>query len=192
MAEKPKRAVIKAPAEPDGPTDTELRAIVRVADAIVMRGGRALLARVLKGSTAREVRAAGWPGLPAYGALRGLPLAAVEARIDWAIRSGYLQIETHTGRPLVCLGPAGWELDRAIYVEEILADFRRKLAEPHQLGDYMYLQEINPEILCQVLDEIRRQDAADFAPVLRSWKGFALPAVQRRIERVLAALEPRA
>ena len=189
MAEKPKRAVIKAPAEPDAPTDTQLRAIVRVADAIVMRGGRALLARILKGSTAREVRAA---GLPAYGALRGLPLAAVEARIDWAIRSGYLQIETHTGRPLVCLGPAGWELDRAIYVEEILADFRRKLAEPHQLGDYMYLQEINPEILCQVLDEIRRQDAADFAPVLRSWKGFALPAVQRRIERVLAALEPRA
>ena len=91
---------------------------------------------------------------------------------------------------LLCLGPAGWELDRQIHVDEILADFAAKARERYQLGDYMYLQEMNPEILVQVLDEVRRRDAIELAPVLRAWRGFATPPVRRRIDRVLAILDP--
>jgi hypothetical protein len=174
------------------PTDAELRAIVRGADALVMRAGRTLLARILRGSRAQEVLERGWQRLPVYGSLAGLSIRAIRDRIDWAIAHGFLQIERDRGAPLLCLGPAGWELDRAIFVEEILDDFAGKAAEPYQLGDYMYLQEINPEILVQVLDEIRRRDAHDYAPVLRAWRGFAAPPVQRRIDRVLAALKPQA
>jgi hypothetical protein len=179
-------------AEGPAPTERELRAIVRGADALVMRAGVARLGLILKGSRAAEIRQRGWDRLPVYGLLADLPLAAIRARIAWALDHGYLQIVRDRGTPLLCLGPAGWELDRHLYVEEILADFEQKAAEPHHLGDYMYLQELNPEILVQVCDEIRRRDAPALAPVLRAWRGFALPPVQRRIDRVLAAFEPRA
>ncbi|MHC5019758.1 MAG: RQC-minor-1 family DNA-binding protein [Planctomycetota bacterium] len=174
------------------PTDAELRAIVRGADALVMRAGRTLLALILKGSRAQSVVERGWDRLPCYGALRHLAIKAIRRRVDWAIAQGYLQLERARGADLLCLGPAGWELDRQIYVEEILRDFAAKAAEPFQLGDYMYLQEINPEILAQVCDEVRRRRRVALVPVLRAWRGFAAPPVQRRIDRVLHALAPEA
>lgn len=177
---------------PAVPTDAELRAIVRGADALVMRAGRTLLALILKGSRAQSVVERGWDRLPCYGALRHLSIKAIRGRVDWAIAQGFLQLERDRGADLLCLGPAGWELDRQIYVEEILRDFAAKAAEPFQLGDYMYLQEINPEILAQVCDEVRRRRRLALVPVLRAWRGFAAPAVQRRIDRVLHALTPGA
>lgn len=171
------------------PTDAELCAIVRGADALVMRAGRTMLALILKGSRAQGVRERGWEGLPVYGALGHLAIKAIRQRVDWAIAQGFLQIERDRGANLLCLGPAGWELDRQIYAEEILHDFEAKAVEPFQLGDYMYLQEINPEILAQVLDEVRRTRAVHLVPVLSAWRGFANPAVRRRIDFVADVLQ---
>jgi hypothetical protein len=182
------RAHASSPAALAVPTDAELRAIVRGADVLVMRAGRTLLALILKGSRAQSVLERGWNGLPVYGRLRGLAIRDIRARIDWAIAQGYLQIERARGADLLCLGPAGWDLDRQIYADEILRDFAVKAAEPFQLGDYMYLQEINPEILTQVLDEVHRRRATPLLPVLQAWRGFAAPPVQRRIDRVVRVL----
>jgi len=175
-------------AAPAVPTDAELRAIVRGADALVMRAGRTMLALILKGSRSRSVLARGFDGLPVYGALAHLSIKAIRDRVDWAIAQGFLQIERDRGADLLCLGPAGWELDRQIYAAEIWRDFECKAAEPFQLGDYMYLQEINPEILTQVLDDVRRRRAVHLLPVLAAWRGFAGPPVQRRIDRVVGVL----
>lgn len=183
------KASRSAPAAGVVPTDAELCAIVRGADALVMRAGRTMLALILKGSRSQGVLERGWDGLPVYGALGALAIKAIRERVDWAIAHGYLQIERDRGADLLCLGPAGWELDRQIYAEEILLDFEAKAAEPFQLGDYMYLQEMNPEILTQVLDEVRRRRAAHLLPVLGAWRGFAGPAVRRRIDRVVVHLQ---
>ncbi len=170
------------------PTDAELCAIVRGADALVMRAGRSLLVLILKGSRAQSVRERGWNRLPVYGALGHLAIKAIRERVNWALEHGYLQIERDRGANLLCLGPAGWDLDRQMYADDILRDFEVKATEPFQLGDYMYLQEINPEILTQVLDEIRRRRWLSLVPVLRAWRGFAAPPVQRRIDRVVGVL----
>ena len=177
---------------PEPPDEGQLTAIVRAADVLVMRASCHGLARVLKGSRAGDVLARGWHRLPVHGILQYLTVDEIRDMIDWAVAQGYLQLVRERGRWWVCLGTPGWELVRQLYVDQILADFARKAEEPHQIGDYMYLQEINPEILVQVCDEIRRRDTPAFAPVLRAWRGFALPSVQRRIDRVLAAIEPRA
>lgn len=174
------------------PSEPELLAIVRAADVLVMRASCAGLARVLKGSRASEVVARGWHRLPVHGILSDRTLDEIRGMIDWTVAQGYLQLVRERGVWWVCLGSSGWELVRQLYVDQILVDFAQKAEEPHQLGDYMYLQELNPEILAQVCDEIRRRDTPGLAPVLRAWRGFALPTVQRRIDRVLAAIEPRA
>ncbi|MCI0343647.1 MAG: hypothetical protein L0216_21285 [Planctomycetales bacterium] len=190
MPRIPKSAVLKL-RDPSAPTEPELLAIVRGADVLVMRGGLRLLSLVLAGSRSKEIAARGLEKLPVFGALRGRTLREIRRRLEWAVRAGFLQLRFSGAKTLLALGPDGWELDRAIYVEEILKDFEQKLLEPHQLGDYMYLQEIHPEILEQLLDEVRSRDLSHLAPVLRNWKGFAATKIQRRIERVLAALEPK-
>ncbi|GFP24523.1 hypothetical protein HKBW3S09_01990, partial [Candidatus Hakubella thermalkaliphila] len=61
----------------------EIRAILRGADDLILRGGRTLLAKVLKGSCAKEVLDLALDKSPVYGFYRDLSPEEILARIDW-------------------------------------------------------------------------------------------------------------
>jgi hypothetical protein len=63
----------------------KIRAILRGADDLIMRGGRKLLSTVLKGSRAREVLDHSLNLSPVHGYYEKLKLEDVLARIDWMI-----------------------------------------------------------------------------------------------------------
>jgi len=67
----------------------EIKAILRGADDLIMSGGRALLAKVLKGSRAKEVLNLGLDRSPVYGYYRHMSLEDILSRIDRVILSGY-------------------------------------------------------------------------------------------------------
>jgi hypothetical protein len=70
-----------------------IRIILRGADDLILRGGRMLLARLLKGSREKRLLELGLDRSPAYGALHDRTLSEIQARIDWLIRKGFLRLE---------------------------------------------------------------------------------------------------
>lgn len=61
---------------------SELAAILRGADPLVMRGGRTLLAHVLRGSRQKKVLELGLDRIPVHGFYRGVAEEEVFAKID--------------------------------------------------------------------------------------------------------------
>jgi hypothetical protein len=68
----------------------EIKAIVRGADDLIAHGGRSLLAKVLKGSSLKDVLNLQLNLSPVYGYYQGLSEDDVLAKIDWFILNGYL------------------------------------------------------------------------------------------------------
>lgn len=79
----------------------EIRAILRGADPLIARGGRNLLAKLLKGSRAKDVLTNALERNPVYGHFRDLSNEEILARIDWTILKGYLAIRYDYRLPLL-------------------------------------------------------------------------------------------
>ena len=77
---------------PDLPFE-EIKAILRGADDLIMRDGRSLLAKVLKGSKEKRVHELSLDKSPVYGYFKNLTIEEITAKIDWLIVNGYLRIE---------------------------------------------------------------------------------------------------
>jgi len=101
----------------------EIKAILRGADDLIMRGGRSLLAKVLKGSKEKRVRELNLDKSPVYGYFRNLTIEEIKAKIDWVIENGYLRIEYDYRLPLlVYTGEAGkskWILIQTNYLRSL-------------------------------------------------------------------------
>ena len=86
-------------------SEVVIRAILRGADDLIMRGGRSLLAKVLKGSQAKDVLDLALDGSPVYGFYEHLSEEDILARIDWVILNRYLAIEYDYRLPLLRYTP---------------------------------------------------------------------------------------
>jgi hypothetical protein len=95
--------------------DSELIAILRAADPLIMAGGRTLLSRILKGSRERKVLDLKLDSCPSYGYYHELPYPEIVKRIDWAITKGYLAIDYLGRLPVLAFTAAGWEIERNTY-----------------------------------------------------------------------------
>src|SRR4051794_8276448 len=94
-----------------GLSEAEIRAILRGADDLIMRGGRSLLVKVLKGSRSKDVLGPSLDRSPVYGCFRHLTPEEVFARIDWMILHGYLTLEYDRRLPLLVYTPKGWAIE---------------------------------------------------------------------------------
>lgn len=81
--------------------DAEIYAILRAADDIIARGGRSLLAKILKGSRDRKLLELGLQTCPAYGYFNSLTIEAITEKIDWMIHRDLLEIEYSGKLPMI-------------------------------------------------------------------------------------------
>lgn len=167
----------------------DLKAILRGADDLVMRGGRTLLAKVLRGSRQRDVLAHGLDRSPVHGYFRGLSDEEVLARIDWAILHGYLDVVYDYRLPLLVFGEKGWAIERETYARELFAGFDARLAAGPPYG-MEELRDRNRPMILRLLDLVEESGDPKYVPLLEEWARVDYRKVRERIAGILRRLRP--
>lgn len=172
--------------------DEDIKAILRGADDLIMRGGRTILAKVLKGSRAKDVLQSGLDKSPVYGFYRTLPADEILARIDWTILNKYLAIEYDGRLPLLIYTPQGWDIEREIYASEFLKGFDERLASGSGPFDMSYLKDMNRAMIWLLLDKVAATRDRKYIPLLEAWVQVDYKKVQLRIRQVISQLQQAA
>ena len=191
MGKKVKR--VKYQLDPKGIKELsfkEIKAILRGADELIFRGGRNLLAKILKGSKDKVILTRGLDQSPVYGYYKDLTIDQITARIDWMIINDYLKIKYDYRLPLLVYSEKGWEIERDTFSDELL----EKLRELLKTGDYSLVQELkdrNRSMIFLLLEKIRATNDPSFIPLLEAWKQIDYKKVRKRINSVIQSLEKR-
>jgi hypothetical protein len=166
----------------------EVKAVLRGADDLIMRGGRTLLVKILKGSRSKDVMGQDLDQSPVYGYYQGLSNEDVLARVDWVIRNGYLTIEYDRRLPLLVYTDQGWAIEKETYANELLQKFDQALAaSPHPI-DMTFLKDRNRSIIWLLLDRIAASGDTRYIPLLEAWERIDYKKVRQRIREVIQTL----
>ena len=166
----------------------DLVAILRGADGLIMRGGRSILAKLLKGSREKRLLELGLDKSPAYGHFKGLPVEYVMARIDWTIQSGYLALEYDYRLPLLVYTDRGWEIEKETYAAELLQGFDRILDSGTTTFAMEYLKDRDRAMILRLLDMVEATRDPKYVPLLRAWQQLDYRKVRERIQGVIESL----
>ncbi|HVT03181.1 MAG TPA: RQC-minor-1 family DNA-binding protein [Thermoanaerobaculia bacterium] len=165
----------------------ELAAILRGADAMISRGGRGQLSKLLKGSREANILEHHLDLCPSHGYYRALSLEEILRRIDWAIEHEYLRVDYEYRLPVLFFTEAGWAIEMETMAAELLRGFEARLATgpPFDLSD---LKDRNRPMILLLLDKLEASARPDFIPLLESWAGIEFAKVRARINRVIQTL----
>ena len=166
----------------------DLVAILRGADDLIMRGGRSILAKLLKGSREKRLFERGLDKSPAYGHFKGLPVEDVMARVDWTIQSGYLALEYDYRLPLLVYTVRGWEIEKETYAAELLQGFDRVLDSRTTTFDMEYLKDRDRAMILRLLDMVEATRDPKYVPLLRAWQQLEYRKVRESIQEVIESL----
>lgn len=167
---------------------TEIKAILRGADDLIMTGGRSMLAKILKGSKEKKVLELGLDKSPVYGFFKDLTIREIMAKIDWVIVNNYLDIEYDYRFPLLVYTEKGWEIEKDTYSDELLERLRGLL----ETGDYSFvldLKDRNRAMILLLLDKIKATRDKRFIPLLEAWAEIDYKKVRVAIRGVIDSLE---
>ena len=153
-----------------------------------MRGGRSILAKMLKGSREKRLLELGLDKSPAYGHFKGLPVEDVMARIDWTILSGYLALEYDYRLPLLVYTDRGWEIELETYAAELFQGFDRILDSGTTTFDMEYLKDKDRAMILRLLDKVEATRDPKYVPLLRAWQQLEYRKVRERIQGVIESL----
>jgi superfamily II DNA helicase RecQ len=168
---------------------SEIVAILRGADDLIMSGGRNLLTKVLKGSKDKKVLELGLNESPVYGYYQDLKAEEVLARIDWVILHGYMEIEYDWRLPKLVYTPMGWEIERETYAKELLAEFDEILEKKQPPYDMTYLKDRSRDMILLLLDMVAETNDPKYIPLLRDWEAIDYKKVRARIREVIEAIQ---
>jgi len=169
----------------------EIAIILRGADELIMRGGRSLLAKVLKGSRDKKLIAHGLDQSPAFGVQRTLKLEDILARIDWLIINNYLAIEYDYRLPLLVYTPRGWEIEKNTFATELQEKLDHLIESANPIPDLTWLNDNNHEVLNHLLDRIEASGNHNYIPVLESWSQSARRKIRRKIHGVVERINKK-
>jgi superfamily II DNA helicase RecQ len=163
----------------------EIVAILRGADDLIMRGGRNLLAKILKGSREKKVLELKLNKSPVYGYYKHLTLDQILARIDWVILKDYLDLEYDYRLPLLVYTKKGWEIEKDIYSDELLVGFDKMLESGAASFNMLYLKDKDRQLIFMLLDKIEASGNRRYIPLLEAWMKVDYKKVRKRIRQVI-------
>lgn len=166
----------------------EIKSILRGADDLIMRGGRTLLAKVLKGSREKKVTELGLDKSPVYGSYKTHSTDEILARIDWIILNGFIAIEYDNRLPLLVYTQKGWEIEKENYADELIREFDEILASGRRPFDMSYLKDRNRELIWLLLEKVEATGSKKYIPLLEEWKKIDYRKVRQKIKQVIDAL----
>lgn len=168
----------------------EIVTILRGVDDIIARGGRSMLARILKGSKDKIILQYDLQDSPVYGVYHDKTLKDITHMIDWCIIHYYLEIEYNGRLPKLIYSPKGWEIEKVTYAKEWY-DKLKKMSQDQsiQKSELLKLLNVNRQIVMLLLDMIEKNHDVDMIDLLLTWKESEVTKVKRAIDCVLKSLE---
>jgi superfamily II DNA helicase RecQ len=166
----------------------EIKAVLRASDAVIGTGGRAILAKILKGSKDKKLLELKLDQCPFYGFYRGLTTEQITSKIDWLIHAGYLEIEYDYRLPLLYFTDKGWEIEKETCTDELLAKMKA-LFGSSDLDLIDTLKDKDRKMMFLLLDKIEAAGDPQFVPLLEYWKTIDYKKVQAKINGVIKKLE---
>ncbi|MEW5759366.1 MAG: RQC-minor-1 family DNA-binding protein [Candidatus Thermoplasmatota archaeon] len=166
---------------------SEIKAILRGADDLIMKGGRNLLAKILKGSKEKKILELQLDKSPVYGFFKELTIEDILAKIDWLIENYYLEIEYDYRLPLLAFTKKGWEIEKDTYAYELLEKLRGML----DCEDYKFVIELkdrNRGMILLLLNKIQATGDKRFIPLLKAWAEIDYKKVRKAIRDVITVL----
>jgi superfamily II DNA helicase RecQ len=168
---------------------TDLAAILRAADPLIMSGGRTLLSKILKGSHDRKIIELKLDACPTFGYYKQLDHIDILARIDWAILNGYLTLEYSGRLPLLSYTPQGWEIEKDTYSTELLQTLKDMAVHKCRSEDCSFLKDKNRSLILLLLDKIAYSKDPTYIYVLKLWEQIEYKRVRQRIQQVIQAID---
>jgi superfamily II DNA helicase RecQ len=148
----------------------EIKCILRGADALIMRGGRSLLAKILKGSKDKKIMELSLNKSPVYGRFKNLTIKEITSKIDWLILNGYLAVEYDYQLPLLVYTDKGWAIEVDTYSDELLEGFNRLIEKSPGTYSMTYLKDRNRQIISLLLDKVKETKNSKYIPLLEDWE----------------------
>jgi superfamily II DNA helicase RecQ len=167
----------------------EIAAILRGADDLIMRGGRTLLAKVLKGSREKKILQLDFDKSPVYGFYNHLTVTQTLARVDWVILKGYLVLEYDYRLPLLAYTEKGWAIEKDTYSAELLRGFDEMLESGADSFNMRYLKDKNRELIWMLLDKVEASRDERYIPILELWEKIDYKKVKKHIRQVITHLK---
>lgn len=170
------------------PTNEEIAKILRAADEIIFTGGRAMLAKILKGSKDKRVLEHGLDQCPSYGFYKHLTLEEITKIVDWTISHDYLKIDYNGQLPMVVFTTMGWEMYKPVYTIELyelmlnIKDDEKKLLVERLLNT-------NRQVVTMLLEKIGDSKNIGFIQFLELWEASEVKKVKAMIRNAVKALK---
>jgi hypothetical protein len=171
--------------------ESELRAILRAADEIIAEGGRTLLSKILKGSKDRKLLELGLDQNPSYGYYKELSLEQIMDKVDYMIRTGFLETKTYGKLPMIVYSSRGWAIERERRAEEFVQEWDDWLENNITPISMEYLKERNRGMMFLFLYKILCSGNKTYIPFLTLWERIDFKKVQVEIRNVIEALKQR-
>ncbi|MGK0185822.1 MAG: hypothetical protein ACI9R3_001605 [Verrucomicrobiales bacterium] len=166
----------------------DLVAILRGAENLIGLGGRNLLCKILKGSSAKEVLEHGLQNNPSYGHFADFTLEAILHRVDRAILDEYLKI-SHSGKlPLLVYSARGLKIEMNTIICEWfeICSAMVESGGPYLMG---FMKDSNRTTAFKFLDQIADAGDKRFIALLESWHKCEVKKVRARIQAVIRELQ---
>jgi superfamily II DNA helicase RecQ len=169
----------------------EIKMILRGADNLILRGGRTVLSKMLKGSKEKKLIQLGLDQNPAYGYLKDLTIENILGKIDWLISNNYLSLEYDGRFPLLVYRPRGWDIEIETYSDELFERFRQIVENGETQYDFSDLKDRNREIILLLLEKIGQRADKRYIPLLMSWENIDYKKIQIKIRSIIRSIEIR-
>ena len=168
----------------------DIKMILRAADMCIMKAGRNMLAKILKGSKDKKVLELKLNECPAYGYYQDMKLDDISKCIDWMIKKDYLRIEYDYRLPLLVFSEKGWQIEKETFAQEL---YQRMCldVEEKKARVIFEMKEVNRQVVMCVLDKIEKEGTEEFLPYLEAWKMLEVKKVAARIAEVEKKISKR-
>lgn len=161
----------------------DIKMILRAADMCIMKAGRNMLAKILKGSKDKKVLELKLNECPAYGYYHDMKLADIMHYIDWMIDEDYLRIKYDGRLPLLVFSDKGWEIEKETYAQDLYQLFCLDVKENDPRVIYRLIN-VNRKVILRILDIIEEEGTEEFIPCLEAYKKIESKRIGRRIIEV--------
>ena len=158
----------------------DIEMILRAADDLIMKGGRNMLVKTLKGSREKKLLEHGMDQNPAYGFYKDLSMEAVGERVDWMILAGYLKIVYDYRLPLIVYTDRGWEIEKYTYAREHYEIYRKDRSK-NKNRSIALLKTINPDVTVEILRTIADEGKEKDLPGLEAWTKEAEGKIRKKL-----------
>lgn len=167
----------------------EIKVILDTADWIIARGGRTQLAKILKGSKEKKLLELELDKSPGYGFYKDEKIEEITKRINWMMKSDFLELEKFGKLHLIVFTDRGWLIQSDQFADKLVREWEEWIWEGKETPDMTYLKDRNRQMILLMLEKIKASGNKEFIPYLQLWEKVDYKKVRAAIQVTIRVLD---